>query len=200
MMEIPRIFHQFWLHGQLPPTVEEWRRRLVELHPNWEFRLWTARTLPPLINEAQFLKFSSDRFRVAVARYEILAHFGGVAIDADVEVTRNIEPLVQETDHLFVWQSLGVVSTSLMAMAPNHAIAWALVRELPASCRLFDIEVDTLQVGGHFVTRVLDDRFPKAAIASERTLLHPNYLLGDEWSAGDPATYGVHHMGSLHAD
>jgi mannosyltransferase OCH1-like enzyme len=198
MTLIPKIIHQFWLRGQLPPRVKELRDQLLDLHPGWDCRLWTESDLPSLINEFEYGKFHEARFKVAVAKYEVMAHFGGLVVDCDVLVRTSFEPLLQGTDHFLVWQSMGLISTGVMACAPNHALAWALVRELPASCKLYDGERPELQVGGQFATRVVEERFPHAVVLSESAIPHPRLVQGPVDALGETPAYAVHLSGSLH--
>lgn len=195
---VPRILHQFWLRGQMPARVRELREQLLDLHPGWDYRLWTEGDIPPLVNETEYRLFHEPRFRVAVAKYEVLAHFGGVVVDADVIVKRNLEPLIRATDHFLVWQSMGLLSTGLMACSANHALAWALVRQLPGSCRLYRDDAPTLQVGGHFVTRVVEERFPRAVIFPERLIPHPRAITGPIDALLNTPAFAVHLSGSLH--
>ncbi|HRQ73263.1 MAG TPA: hypothetical protein PLU35_09570 [Phycisphaerales bacterium] len=81
MSKVPRVFHQVWLGGDVPEGLLRVQQRMLELHPGWEHVLWTEDTLPPLINAEQFDEAPEPQFKADVARYELLARFGGVYVD-----------------------------------------------------------------------------------------------------------------------
>lgn len=164
MCQIPRVFHQIWLTGEVPAGLGMLQERMMALHPGWELKLWTIETLPPLINAREFDLAPEPQYKADVARYELLARFGGVYVDLDFLFLQNIEPFLEGCDHVLVWETLGLVNNGFMAFAKNHPLAWALVRELPASSRLFEGVSELLRFGPQFVTRVVEERFPRSTI------------------------------------
>lgn len=104
-MPIPKILHQIWI-GDAPQHSDfvTWRARWKELHPDWQFKLWTGAAsalaldadneritshFPDLLAKASYIGQCANIFRL-----EILFAFGGIYIDTDVEPRRNIEPLL----------------------------------------------------------------------------------------------------------
>ncbi|NMC72987.1 MAG: hypothetical protein GYA56_01265 [Geobacteraceae bacterium] len=92
---IPRTIHQIWLGGPLPGQYVTWRKRLMELHPGWDVRLWTRETLPDYDSVMDYHdlrgyhpSIASDIFRVMV-----VARHGGFYLDCDTEPIACMEPL-----------------------------------------------------------------------------------------------------------
>ena len=90
VQEIPRIIHQFWVGDKKQP--EKLMDHCRDLHPNWEYKLWTEKNLFPLQNQKTY-DCGSNNFKSDVARYELLQRYGGFYLDADTLCRRSLEPL-----------------------------------------------------------------------------------------------------------
>lgn len=135
----------------------------------WEHRLWTEVDLAGLdmrnrnLFEAAEREAPRDaiRWRVDVARLEILHRFGGIYADADAVCLRPLDPLL---DHrMFLPQSpndTALVTNAVMGAEPGHPFLDALIRELPANATAYRGQrlVDT--VGGKYITRMLAQHQP----------------------------------------
>lgn len=84
---IPRVFHHIWVGGVIPETFALWRQRLIELHPNFDFKLWNEENIPSLGLDLKALL--SDYIGPAgasnVVRLKAVLDFGGIYVDLDVE-------------------------------------------------------------------------------------------------------------------
>lgn len=92
---IPKILHQVyhnWTDPEsttlnLPDDWEAARQSCIDLNPDWEYKLWTAKASRDFIeDEFPWFLASYDRYeypiqRVDVIRYFALRHFGGIYID-----------------------------------------------------------------------------------------------------------------------
>src|SRR3990167_9191444 len=107
---IPRVLHQIWLGGPFPDEFARYRQLWLALHPGWEHHLWTDDTMIPLRNQAlydaaeQIAPGSEQQFRADGARYEILAVYGGVYADTDMEPLRPIDELLGVTPLWFCYE------------------------------------------------------------------------------------------------
>ncbi|EEF76225.1 glycosyl transferase [Phocaeicola coprophilus] len=96
---IPKIIHYCWLSNDpFPPLVnqciESWKKAL----PDYEFILWDTNKID--INSKLWLKQSFENKKYAFAadyiRCYALYHYGGIYLDADVEVIKSFTPLLSE--------------------------------------------------------------------------------------------------------
>lgn len=175
---IPKTFHQIWVGDK--PIPDELLRQAATWrthHPEWRTVLWaerpeemptgvweTVRGLPPIIN--QWLYENLARYigaravlagRSDILRYEIIARFGGVYLDMDVECFEPIDELLEGV-RLFVCDQYNAGCGNYMFGAvPNHPAMWSAVRELDAKRREADQRFarEDKTHGGHDLCPVL---------------------------------------------
>jgi len=159
MTTIPRILHQIWLGpAQMPEKYSRWRDGFIRMNPDWECRLWTDDTLPPILNRrawdiARSLPGTTGHaIRSDILRLELLARFGGVYLDTDV---RPVRPLDEVCD-VPAWiarEQADRVSNAAMGFPPNHPAMWRAVVSVDESFFRHRRVVD--QAGPTLVRRVL---------------------------------------------
>lgn len=128
---IPKIIHQIWLGPYKSPSeflkyADIWK----ELHPNWEYKLWTEKDVKNLTFPDRDLydKASSYQEKAEILKYTILNQFGGLYVDVDYKPIRKFDYL----HHTYKFYG-GIlppgeknnnvhVSTSIIATAPNSLI------------------------------------------------------------------------------
>ena len=96
-MMIPKIIHQIWVGpNPIPSKSLRFIQELRELHPDYEYRLWSDKdiTHDNFVNYELILKSSSYAQKADIMRYEILYRHGGIYLDIDMEVFKNITPLL----------------------------------------------------------------------------------------------------------
>lgn len=147
---IPKTIHQVWLGTK--PIPEEligyagaWRKH----HPEWDLILWTDRPTahrgpwtsiqehPPIINryafhwaERWFGARAAWAARSDILRMELVARYGGVYADLDVEPFEAINPLLEGV-RLFCADEWGPCPGNyLFGAAVNHPAVWGAVRDL----------------------------------------------------------------------
>lgn len=140
--EIPKIFHRIWFGPPMPPLFEEFGETWAKLHPDWEMRLWNEGNLFPLANWDLFDNAGTispgfeGQLRSDIARYEILAKYGGVYIDVDFECYKPIDELLEGVECFLAWEIQGqVANNAIMGAVPDHPFLWDLVLSLPRRCR-----------------------------------------------------------------
>lgn len=160
---IPKIVHQIWIGPQMPAEYAQFRESFRRFNPGWELRLWTETDLDNLLMinrrlfEAADVEAPNDaiRWRVDVARLEILHQFGGVYVDVDTVCLKPLDPLC--AFRMFVPESPNdpaLLTNAVMGAIPGHEFITALIRGLPANTVAYRGRrlVDT--VGGKYMTRV----------------------------------------------
>lgn len=135
-MQIPKIFHQIWLGGQvMPECFLNYRASWLRHHPDWDHRLWTEKDLPPSKFPQLLQRSCHLSQRSNIHRYELLLAFGGVYVDTDFEACENIEPLIEDCD-AFVGETRKVFgdpvyNPAIMGCVPGHPLLAELVDYLP---------------------------------------------------------------------
>ena len=83
----PKRIHQIWVGGKLPEKYKAWQKTWQELHPDWEYRLWTDADVKGfgMENYALFKATSQLGAKADIWRYEILDRYGGLYVDMDFE-------------------------------------------------------------------------------------------------------------------
>lgn len=135
-MVVPSIIHQTWKTEVIPEKWVAARQACMDLHPDYEFRLWTDETARELIaTELPELLHTYDSYiygieRADAIRYAILYLYGGFYIDLDIECR---QPLDFLRSYPFVMPQTRPVgfSNDFLAAAPGHPFVWQLLAALP---------------------------------------------------------------------
>ncbi|GEQ69781.1 hypothetical protein JCM33374_g3455 [Metschnikowia sp. JCM 33374] len=124
-MLIPKIIHQTYKTEQIPETWQHGQQRCVELHPDYQYILWTDEMARDFIAEKYpwFLK-TWDSYpypieRADAIRYFALAHYGGIYIDLDDGCNRRLDPLLTAPAFVRETQPTGI-SNDVMGAVPGH--------------------------------------------------------------------------------
>ena len=209
---IPRIIHQSWKVEQVPERwlgfQASWRRH----HPGFEYRLWTdddnrafvARQFPEFLPVYDGYRHPVNR--ADLARYLVVAHFGGVYADLDCEALRPIDALLEGRSLVFGLEpqshvdkpavtSRGfkrIVCNALFASVPGHPFWKHLFPFLFASRD----EGNVLEASGPFVlTRAYESYAGPAPVTIlPSDVLYPlDHFLQPAAADGAAGPYTVHH-------
>lgn len=127
---IPKIIHSIWLgERELPEEYRAYMEGRKKLLPGWEFRLWNEKNFDfsanPYAREAYRAKkygFVADYIRVCV-----LAEYGGVYLDTDVELLRPFPDDLLGADYFQGFENDAYVETAVIGCVPEHPIMRRLV-------------------------------------------------------------------------
>ncbi|PVH16934.1 uncharacterized protein CXQ87_004492 [Candidozyma duobushaemuli] len=122
---IPKIIHQTYKDEHIPKLWQPGQKACVEMHPDYQYILWTDDTARQFIAQ-EFPWFLStwDSYpypiqRADAIRYFALAHYGGIYIDLDDGCVRRLDPLL--TVPAFVRQTVPTgISNDVMGAVPKH--------------------------------------------------------------------------------
>lgn len=98
---IPKIIHQSYKDWESKPHFFDKSPELIkELMPDWEYKFWSDEDLDLFIKETyvdsydMWLTLTPKIKRIDVSRYYLLHHFGGVYLDMDFHLRKDIEHLL----------------------------------------------------------------------------------------------------------
>ena len=135
MYDIPKIIHQTWKTNEIPEQVIDINKKLLELHPDYEYKLWTDKeNLDFIKKEYPFLlklyeSYPNNIQRVDLVRYCILHKYGGIFLDLDFLVLRKFDSLINNKQCVFGlessknienWKKDKIICNAWMACIPNH--------------------------------------------------------------------------------
>lgn len=121
---IPKIIHYCWFGGNKKPAIvenciESWKKYC----PDYEIKEWNDNnydfTKNKYITEAYRAKkwaFVSD-----YARLDILVNIGGIYLDTDVEIVKNLDCFLNQ-DAFVSFQSKDEIQTGVMATIKGHSM------------------------------------------------------------------------------
>ena len=129
---IPKIIHYCWFgRGEKPELAKKCIASWQKFCPDFEIREWNEDNCGdlaiPFMAEAYAAKkyaFVSD-----VMRLVVLEQYGGVYFDTDVEVLRDISPLLEDEGFIGFENDQFVNSGQVLAAIPHHPVIGAMIAE-----------------------------------------------------------------------
>jgi mannosyltransferase OCH1-like enzyme len=196
--------HQIWVGPDpLPEQYAAYTRTWQDLHPGWEYRLWTDDNLPAMRNRHVYDRAAElvppvniGQFRADVLRYELLWSFGGMYVDVDFECLTNLEHLLEEVEAFAAWEVQDQwIANGLMGAEPGHPFIDRLITGLPASAEHHKGQRPNISVGPQYLTR-LYRRHPDELTVLPTRLFYP-YLYSDIGTDREhgpwPDAVAIHH-------
>lgn len=127
---IPKIIHYCWFgRGEKPELAKKCIASWKKFCPDFEIREWNEDNCDylamPFMAEAHAAKkyaFVSD-----VMRLVVLEQYGGVYFDTDVEVLRDISPLLNDEGFIGFENEQFVNSGQVMAVVPHQPVVQAMI-------------------------------------------------------------------------
>lgn len=99
---IPHIIHQIWLQGENNLSDENKKKicQTQKLHPDWDYILWDEIKILELIKydkniTNKYYKFIYLHQKVDFSKFVILNKFGGIYLDMDCDVIKNLNSLIE---------------------------------------------------------------------------------------------------------
>lgn len=200
---IPKKIHQIWLGSPLPEEYAVYAQTFKQLHPGWEYKLWTDADLAvyPLKNRDLFERAINYGEKADIARYEILYNEGGVYVDTDYECLKPLDVLhhcyefyigIQPLDTAVVQLGIGLIGSK-----PRHMLLKQAIEQL----RIQSTKTKQIvwKTGPLFFTKIFCEVAPALTgpiIALPASYLYPRayYQKKEEqniWKK--PESFAVHH-------
>lgn len=195
-----KTFHRIWLsedgEEEVKPRFEEYWNKFQQLHPGYEFATYrNEKTMREwLINIDLWDKVDPLAGKTDILRYEIVARYGGVYVDTDMEPLKSWEPLFELDKPFIGWESEKRLCPTVIGGPREHPALIQLIEELPKWVAAHEAERDpVIQTGPEFITAMWgmrEDvvRLPLYAFYPYGPTEWPNVSEG-KWTG---RSYGVH--------
>jgi mannosyltransferase OCH1-like enzyme len=194
--KIPKIIHQIWVGDQTKrPT--KFINKCKELHPNWEHMLWTEKELNTLTNLRQFNQHGNQSYNgmANVARYEILYNYGGVYLDADTEILRPIDDLLDKGEFFAAYENEivrnGLIANGTIGSVKNHIILEELIHTIR---KIHDVNQDSAWkiTGVKLFTDIVSNNINNLVNIFPSYYFYPEHFTGQKY-LGDFKSYATQH-------
>ena len=141
-LKIPKIFHQIWFDfgngNKIPTNFERNTKRLLELHPGWEIKLWSEEQVEKLIidNVPEFLDvwqgYDKKIKKHDSSRVIILHTHGGVYLDHDFIPIKNIEVLLGDNTFVIASEETSYVRTcnAFLASTKENPLLFEVLNDM----------------------------------------------------------------------
>lgn len=145
---IPKIIHQIWVGAPMPEHLRAFAQRWQDMHPDWEYKLWSDDDLTWLHNNEPYgmahrlvEPYRVGQLKSDIARYEILYRYGGFYADTDTEPLRSIdsaliglaELAVAEFSENATSDPLPNVGNTFIATQPDAPVLSAVISDIESS-------------------------------------------------------------------
>jgi mannosyltransferase OCH1-like enzyme len=148
---IPKIIHQVWVGpGEIPAIYKYYQKTCQDLHPDWEYKLWTDKEVndwdfdnKDLYNNTRNYAEKSD-----ILRHQLLKDFGGVYIDLDIKCLIPLDPLHYLYDAYFGLEfptaewGRPIIAPGIMASKANHKIVKNILTRIRKSWHKIEEDFD----------------------------------------------------------
>jgi len=142
---IPKVVHQIYIGTAVPKHYVQYVKTIDRAMPSWMHVLWTdediERSLLPRVSaedRALFHRYPQAINRADMTRYLLMEEFGGMYLDMDAELLKDVEPNL--ISHGGIWAVHGFqphagsrdppkVESHMWVSQPQHPF-WKVMREL----------------------------------------------------------------------
>ncbi len=162
---IPRIFHFIWV-GEEKRSLRRVLNSWSEVNHGWKTQLWNEQDILSLVLSyskeisllaSKFLDHSGKiidlRELSDIARYLILAKYGGVYVDTDVLPLRPFELIIGGVSSFIGYESKNQVCNAILGSTKNHPFILDLIQNLPGQA---SYDTVNLRTGPQYVQKRVD--------------------------------------------
>lgn len=132
--KIPKKIHQIYLGDSIPPSIAKAQSSWANLHPDWEYHLWTEEEISHLYlqNRTSYEQASSHEQKLEILRYEILQQFGGIFVENEITCLKPLDILVETVDFFAILTDAiesPCLGSKIIGSIPSHPILEACVKK-----------------------------------------------------------------------
>jgi mannosyltransferase OCH1-like enzyme len=211
MIEIPKIIHQIWLQGEenISNEIKIRIKKTQEINTNFKYLLWDEIKIIELVKKDEKLlkKYYSYIYlhqKVDFAKFVILKNYGGIYIDIDCEVIKNLNNIFIQcnkydliisklNDKIDMLSSLFTCkktsnchNNGVIIGKPNTPILNYLLENFKVECSFYNNKVLCIQntTGPPIFNEIIDNYIEKYDLDNNKILLLPYYYF-EPCLAGD---------------
>ena len=197
---IPKKIHQIWISKDpVPSFFQGYMRKLRDMHPAWEYRLWDLQDISPLLPRVALDAYAAGMHPALVSdigRFAVLKEYGGIYLDADCEPVKPLDPLIGGDAAFFCGSvcsgNAGLIEMAVIGSAPGGKIVEALLEGLTKSLRTAGIKPFLgIREFNRLIYQTMDDSV---------RIYGCNYFHGWDWTNDMPLSptpeeaYIIHHF------
>lgn len=130
---IPKIIHQVWIGGELPDKYHAWTDSWKK--SGWEYHLWDEQSLLAIFTPEEAAWYNATANvgpKSDIARYKVLAQFGGIYCDTDFECIKPFDDIVVKST-LFagvIFDTKPEIAGGIAGSIPAHPLIVQTLRSL----------------------------------------------------------------------
>lgn len=203
-VNIPKKLHQVWLGSEIPEGYKRLSKTWTDLHPDWEYKLWTDVDLHVfgLDKNEHYLSLQNYGMKSDILRYYILKEYGGVYADTDFICVKNITPLLKYDffgcgGPATMENSEPEIFNGLFGSIPNHPILIEAVESFSKPIEKVTNIIE--QSGPKFFTRIIFNKINEdsSAVILPLSYFYPlpavaRFAKTNPFSWVKPESYGIH--------
>lgn len=134
IQRIPKNIHIIWPHESWCNAFSICLEKITKLHQDWEIKVWRLNNLPNLccqdiIEDA--IKRDTIAFASTFIGIQILVRYGGIVLDPDTYLFRNIDPLTYSTSRCLVMRNFRFYGTHMIGCEPHDPYFTRAIRAMP---------------------------------------------------------------------
>jgi mannosyltransferase OCH1-like enzyme len=194
---IPKIIHQTYINESIPPQWVEPQQSCINLHPDYEYMLWTNEKSREFIaTEYPWFLETFDGYKYPIQRadsirYFVLSHYGGTYIDLDDGCQQRLDLLLSYPAWVRRTKPTGI-SNDAMGSVPQHPFFLRVIESLQAYDRSWLLPYITVMysTGPLFLSVIWKEYMGQSRDAERVRVLMPEEYNGSPWS------FFTHHVGN----
>ena len=124
-IKIPKVIHYCWFgRAPLPSRYKEWMKSWKKFCPDYEVVEWNEDNYDVYSNSYMAEAYEARKwgFVPDYARLDIIYRYGGIYLDTDVELVRNLDPLLHQKAFMGFEGDYVALGLGFGAIAKHHAL------------------------------------------------------------------------------
>lgn len=198
---IPKIIHQIWMQGINDVSDQNMSRinNIVNLHKKWKYVLWDENMIYELLKNNPDWLDEYDKFvylhqKVDFAKFVILYNFGGIYIDIDCDIIKNLDDIFAKIDdydiilskmsdkidsisnYIMCGKNSDCLNNGIIIGKPHTYILSYLIENFKTQCNFYENKIMCIQnTTGPPIFNELIDLYIKNNNKPDDILILPNY-------------------------